>query len=97
MRDQSNKVLAVVENSRGENVYKMVDPENLPEGVKLKNTLWCVQITAQANLGQDAIFDFVNKGTSEILAFDSEDSELAGVAYGGWAFSPTWRKVKAKA
>ena len=92
LRDQSNKVLAVVENSRGENVYKMVDPENLPEGVKLKNTLWCVQITAQANLGQDAIFDFVNKGTSEILAFDSEDSELAGVAYGGWAFSPTWFK-----
>lgn len=81
-----DKVLAVVEES-DQLVYKMV----APGAVDVKSTLWCVQISAQASQGQEAIYDFVNKATGAILAFDQVNSELTGDAFGGWAFSPTWK------
>src|SRR5699024_10474418 len=41
--------------------------------------------------GKNPIFDFINKKTGAILAFDTETSNV-GSSFGGWAFSSTWTK-----
>ena len=83
----NGKILAVVEDGDGYK-YQMVKPGE----VDLQYTLWCVTITEQVDRGQDPIFDFVNKATGAIFAFDDQNISSVGNAYGGWAFSPTWKK-----
>ena len=70
--------------------YKMVAVN--ASGLDVKTTLWCVQITESENKGQEPIYDFINKSTGAILAFDEAGVSAVGQSFGGWAFSPTWTK-----
>ncbi|WP_455624629.1 DUF6383 domain-containing protein [Parabacteroides sp.] len=70
--------------------YKMVAVD--APGLDVKTTLWCVQITESENKGQEPIYDFINKSTGAILAFDEAGVSTVGQSFGGWAFSPTWTK-----
>ena len=58
-------------------------------GLDVKTTLWCVQITESENKGQEPIYDFINKSTGAILAFDEAGVSAVGQSFGGCAFSPT--------
>ena len=84
--NSTDSLLAVVE-SNGVYKYRMVSVND--KNVDLQSTLWCVRIT-EFNDGQKPIFDFINKKTGAILAFDEAKNSNVGSAFGGWEFSPTW-------
>ena len=80
----TDKVLVVAGDK-----YKLVAPKDLED---VESSLWCVTVTETENQGKNPIFDFINKKTGAILAFDAENSNV-GTSYGGWAYSPTWTKT----
>ena len=81
---KANDKVLIVENDK----YKLVAPSDLTD---VESSLWCISITETESQGKNPIFDFINKKTGAILAFDTETSNV-GSSFGGWAFSSTWTK-----
>ena len=69
--------------------YKLVAPSDLTD---VESSLWCISITETESQGKNPIFDFINKKTGAILAFDTETSNVGSSFRWLGLFLQLWTK-----